>query len=271
MTCASDAAQPFVIATKGQVMARPPQINFEVDTAFEKEINAVITKSGMKRTDYYRMISRAFVDADADGRPFLANTPAIDQIRFAELFYKLDAFTIETERLQKDNAKRLAKLQKTTSEDELAIAHAQRDAARAITSSIVAELTPLRDELEQLARSANRPSWLPDVHKKLDASIALSKRARLQKSYQIQGWNLPGWGWAIVGSGAWFASIATFLLLAAILPQWLVAVPAANTLLSSGSGGVCALVERRLGGPCEYFNDQTGSGVRVPARKVARP
>ena len=165
MTCASDAAQPFVIATKGQVMARPPQINFEVDTAFEKEINAVITKSGMKRTDYYRMISRAFVDADADGRPFLANTPAIDQIRFAELFYKLDAFTIETERLQKDNAKRQAKIQKTTSEDELAIAHAQRDAARAITSSIVAELTPLRDELEQLARSANRPSWLPDVHK----------------------------------------------------------------------------------------------------------
>jgi hypothetical protein len=252
-------------------MARLPQINFEVDPTLEADLNTVIAKSGMKRTEYLRMIAREIVAADADGRPFLSNNEGIDQARFAELLYKIDPLTTELDRSLREVTRLQSKLQRSMTADDRETAQSASGAATKIATAIAAKLGPLRSQLEQLAASTNRPSWLAKFDDKLDQSIALSKRPRLQRTYQMQGWNLNGWGWTAVGFGGWIVSLATFLLLAMILPSSLLAVPAANTLLGSGSGGVCAIAERRFGGICEPFMDATGTGVRVTQRKAKRP
>lgn len=252
-------------------MARLPQINFEVDPALEAQVNAVIAKAGMRRTEYYRMITREFIAADAEGRSFLSTKNAMDQARFAELLYKLDPLTTELDRALREATRLQTKLQKTMTSDDRETAQDASDAAQKIASAVTSDLVPLRALLEQLAASANRPVWFKGFDQKLDQMIALSKRPRLQRTYQIHGWNLNGWGWAAVGFGGFIAAVATFLLLASILPKSVLAVPTANALLGSGSKGICAIVERRFGGQCEPFSDATGTGVRVAPDKAKRP
>jgi len=260
LTRVKDQGQILIVKEMGTVMARPPQVNFEVDKQLEAEINAVIAKSGMKRPEYYRMISREFIKADAEGRPFLSGKEGIDQARFAELFYKLDPLAAELDRSLREVTRLQARLQKSITRDEREITQTASAAAQLIAGKISAELLPLREELRQLIAMAAAPPWAEKMNTKLDRAIELAKRPRLQRTYQLSGWNLNGWGWTAVGLGSWIASVATFLILAAIIPGlggW-----SANILLGRGPQAICALANHQLGrSDCHMVLDNQGRAV----------
>lgn len=237
------------------------QINARVPDDVAAGLDRWASVAGIERATLVRDILAEAVTARAEGRASFERPEPTDPADVQHLIADVRSLKLELARLLEQNIRRDAALVKSARADTIGVSEART----AIVSRLVAELQQVRDAVlaataklsaEQATVLAGSPALAAVVAavnaqaKVLRDTMAGADRwfeqPRTQISYTV--WDRDWSGRMVAGAlfGVWSLCVASYFLLAMLLPGPWLAVRSANTLLGGGDQAICALVNYRM-------------------------
>ncbi len=245
-------------------MARRPQVGIELDNDLDRMLETLAAKAGKSRAECVRGLIREGYAADLEGRGIFSKPAAADQIRVAELIYRVGEMTTELDRVFRQTSSRERDLQKASRREALSVNEIQRATISELGERLVKILWPMQEQLTALSKQVADP---PPMAKIATALAEVKTVAEVPKTQIVIGFGEVFHAWPVAFLWLFASTLLGFVFLmtiAAIAPQGWVAVPIANRLLGPGDQAICTLVEYRTRATgCTTISGGREVGVRV--------
>lgn len=249
-----------------------PQVNVEFDEDTVRKLDRMAAKQSIRRTDLLRRTVQELLTADAAGRePFTAPVQEIRAEDVAHLAREHRLLADELNRMLRANDKREKQLLAAFAEVAALKLAYEQDVAGARERGVAEAEALLEERLEPLKAE------LADQRAET-ARIAKEHRQHLEHALSLQQppvqfifgkHKLPVW-WPLATLGLLgVIGFGLLILLSALLPHRLLAVPVADRIL--GGPGFCTLVDRRMGeGSCARWVQADRTTAQQPPKSRVR-